>query len=127
MKNKGKWFLLAARIIVGLVFIYAGWMKVSAMDMTVGYFAQMGLPAFLAYIVGYVEFVGGAFLVLGLFPCITGAILAVIMIFAVWYSRSLGLQGMMPPAVVFAALLGILGSVSATPTFNFKKKGGAEM
>jgi putative oxidoreductase len=58
--------LLVIRIIIGGIFIYTGWMKIADMTSTVGYFASMGIPAFLAYIVGYAEFIGGILLVIGL-------------------------------------------------------------
>ncbi|HEU0080891.1 MAG TPA: DoxX family protein [Candidatus Paceibacterota bacterium] len=116
-------FLLIVRLIIGGIFIAAGWMKVSAMAMTVGYFAQMGIPAFLAYVVGYVELVGGVLIVLGLWSCLAAFVLAVIMLFAIWYSRSMGFQGMMPPLAVLAGLLSIIESGAGK--FSLGKKSAA--
>ncbi len=101
--------LLLTRLIVGGIFINAGWMKVSNMESTIGYFAQMNIPAFLAYAVGYIEFIGGIMVVLGLWTCLISAILAVIMLFAIWFSRSMGFQGMALPLVTLSALLPLVG------------------
>lgn len=102
--------LFLARLIIGGIFIYSGWLKVSDMAATVGYFAQMGIPAFFAYAVGYLEFIGGIMLVLGLYTCIIAAVLAVIVLFAIWYTRSMGFQGFATPLATLAALLALFGT-----------------
>lgn len=102
--------VLVVRLIIGGIFISAGWMKVSDMATTIGYFAQMGIPAFLAYVVGYVELLGGLSIVLGLWSCLATAVLSVVMIFAMWYSRSMGFAGIFPPLAVLAGLLSIAAS-----------------
>lgn len=101
---------LVVRLIIGGIFITAGLMKVGGMEMTIGYFAQMGIPAFLAYVVGYAELVGGVLIVLGFFSCYSSAVLAVVMLFAIYYSKGMGFQGMFPPLAVFAGLLSIIAS-----------------
>lgn len=102
--------LLIARLIVGGIFIMSGWLKVSDMAATVGLFGQMGIPAFLAYAVSYLELIGGVLLVLGLFSCLVALVLSIIMIFAVWYTRSAGFQGFGLPLAMFAALLALIPS-----------------
>jgi putative oxidoreductase len=76
--------LLLVRIAVGLVFIHAGWGKVTDTAAVVGFFAGLGIPAWLAYVVAYVEFLGGIALVLGVFARYVGILLAIIMLVAIW-------------------------------------------
>ena len=104
------WMLLITRLIVGGIFILSGWAKVSDMAATVAGFGQMGIPSFLAYAVSYIEFIGGILLVLGVYTCTVSAVLAVIMIFAVWFTRSAGLQGFGFPLSLLAALLSLCGA-----------------
>lgn len=101
--------LLLTRLIIGGIFIATGWMKVSDMAATVGYFAKMGIPEFFAYAVGYLELVGGILIILGLWTCLVSAVLAVIMLFAIWYTRGMGFQGFATPLATLAALLGLFG------------------
>lgn len=101
--------LFLTRLIIGGIFIATGWMKVSDMAATVGYFAQMGIPAFFAYAVGYLEFIGGIMLVLGLYTCLIAAVLGIIMLFAIWYTRGMGFQGFTTPLATLAALLALFG------------------
>jgi len=103
-------FQLIVRLIVGGIFITTGWIKVSAMTVTLGYFASMNLPAFIAYIVSYAELIGGVLIVIGLWECLAAFVLSVIMVFAIWYSRSFGIQGTMPPLAMLASLLSIIHS-----------------
>lgn len=101
--------LLITRLIVGGIFIYTGWMKVSDMASTIGFFSKLGIPAFLAYVVGYIEFIGGIMVVLGLWTCLIAMILAVIMLFAIWFTRSMGFQGFSTPLATFSALITLVG------------------
>lgn len=99
---------LIARIIIGLIFITAGWMKISNMAQTVGYFGTMGIPAFLAYIVGYGEFIGGILLAVGYKTCMAAGFLTIIMIVAIFYSFHGGFQSYSLPLATLAGLLAIL-------------------
>lgn len=116
---------LIARVILGGIFILAGWMKVADMTATVGFFAQLGIPAFLAYAVSYLELIGGVALVLGIFTDISSAILGIIMIFAIWFSRSAGMQGIMAPLAILGGLVSILGAGAGSFAVRFKKKDSA--
>ena len=103
---------LVVRLIVGGIFIAAGWMKVTNMggaEGTIAGFAGMGIPAFLTYIVAYAEIIGGVFVVLGLWTCISSAVLAVIMIVAVFLMNKIG-QPYLYPLVTLAALVSLMGS-----------------
>jgi putative oxidoreductase len=64
-----EWALLALRIILGLILIAHGWPKIKDLKKTAGYFAKTGFKPGSVWgtIVAVVEFVGGIFLVLGLF------------------------------------------------------------
>jgi uncharacterized membrane protein YphA (DoxX/SURF4 family) len=105
MKNRKDIGLLIARIIVGGIFIMAGWAKVSDMAATIGYFGQMGFSPFWAYLVGYVELIGGALVVLGLWTCLVSVVLTIVMIVAAYVSRSAGFAGMMGPIALLASLV----------------------
>ncbi len=120
--------LLIARLIVGYIFITAGWIKISAMAQTVGYFSSMGIPAFLAYFVGYAEFIGGILLVLGLWTEISALILAIIMVVAVYFTIPAGFQMFSMPLATFAVL--ILVAVSGAGKYSVsccKKSGTCEV
>ncbi|HUK12628.1 MAG TPA: DoxX family protein [Thermoanaerobaculaceae bacterium] len=59
---------LATRITIGLGFLHTGWGKLHNFDRTVEYFSTLGIPmpAVNAGVVGTLELVGGAFLIVGL-------------------------------------------------------------
>lgn len=73
---------LFLRLGMGVVFINAGWMKVSALETTIGMFATMGFNSYLATFVSYAELICGILLVIGLWSRYAGIILAVIMLVA---------------------------------------------
>jgi putative oxidoreductase len=102
--------LLITRLIVGGIFIYAGWMKISDMPMTLGFFSSLQIPAFLTYIVAYGEFIGGLLLVAGLWNEYAAFFLAVIMAVAVKLTIPLGFQMFSMPLVTLSALISLLGS-----------------
>lgn len=108
--NKKNLAVLIVRLIIGGIFMATGWMKVSDMVSTVGFFGSLGIAPFLAYIVAYAELVGGAFVVLGLWTEIAAGVLGVIMLGAVYYTRSMGFQGFMGPLAVLAGLVSLLAS-----------------
>jgi len=101
--------LLITRLIIGGIFIATGWMKVSDMASTVGFFDQLGIPVFLAYAVGYVELIGGIMIVLGLWTCLVAMILSVVMVFAIWFTKGMGFQGFSMPLVTLAGLVALVG------------------
>lgn len=84
-KNCADWGLLALRIALGAVFIYHGWLKLSDIAMTTGFFESQGipLPMFFAWLVGLVEFLGGIAVLLGFWTKSFATLLAINMIFAV--------------------------------------------
>jgi len=75
----GKLFL---RLAIGIVFVYAGWMKIGDLDKVAGFFGAIGLYPWMAYLVAYAEFLGGIALILGLLVRYVGLILSVVMLVA---------------------------------------------
>jgi putative oxidoreductase len=59
--------VVIGRVLLALMFILAGWSKLTGLEGTAGYIASGGLPApmALAVIVGLLELVGGIFLAIG--------------------------------------------------------------
>lgn len=108
LSKGGNITMLVLRILVGGLFVFAGGFKVLNMSLMVSMFGAMGIPAFLTYIVGYGELVGGIFLLLGLWTCITSVFLGIIMVFAVYFSWPLGLASAAFPFVTFLLLMVIL-------------------
>lgn len=120
MKNRKDIGLLVARLIVGGIFIFAGWAKVSDMASTVGYFGQMGFSPFWAYLTSYAELIGGVFVVLGLWTCLASVILSIVMIVATYVSyKAMGVQGMMGPLSLLAPL--IVFATSCGGKYSVKK------
>ena len=118
-KNKDV-LVLISRLIIGGIFINAGWLKISDMAQTIGFFQTLGIPAFLAYIVGYAEFIGGVLLVLGLFVEMSVLVLAIIMIVAVCLTRGGGVQMFGLPLTMLAALL--LAGISGPGRYALRLK-----
>ncbi len=102
--------LLVSRLIIGAIFILAGWAKVSDMASTLGFFSSMSIPPILAYIVAYGELIGGIMLVLGLCARYAAAFLSIIMIVAVYLTFPMGVQGFMTPLATLAGLIALLGN-----------------
>ena len=72
------------RIVLGISFFVHGLVKFQGgIGNTVGWFESIGIPGFLAYVVGAVELVGGIALILGLGTRIVSALLALIMVGAI--------------------------------------------
>jgi putative oxidoreductase len=81
-----QWFApLFARIVVGWVFLWTGWGKLTHLPLVTENFELWGVPApeILAPFVSGVEFFGGILLLLGLLTRISAGALGVVMIVAV--------------------------------------------
>lgn len=76
--------LLLLRIGVGVIFIVAGWGKLTGIEGVQGFFGNIGipLPALMAWVVAIVEFVGGIMVLLGAYARIPYLLLAIIMLVA---------------------------------------------
>jgi uncharacterized membrane protein YphA (DoxX/SURF4 family) len=75
--------LLILRLFVGGIFIIHGVQKLMNMEGTIGFFSQIGLNSFWAWVVALVETVGGVALVLGLFVQYASALLSIVLLVAI--------------------------------------------
>ncbi|MCB9805795.1 DoxX family protein [Candidatus Nomurabacteria bacterium] len=75
---------LLVRLAIGIVFINAGWLKIQNIEFVVAFFSTLGFPAFCAYLVAYLEFIGGIAFVLGIFARYFGIALAITMLVAMF-------------------------------------------
>ena len=75
--------ILLIRIAVGITFIYAGWFKLSNIDIVIEGFGTMGFVPVLAYLVSIIEFLGGISMILGICARYSGILLSIIMLVAV--------------------------------------------
>ncbi|MSU55933.1 MAG: DoxX family protein [Candidatus Taylorbacteria bacterium] len=96
--------LLVLRIGVGLIFIVTGYMKVSDLAGTVAFFGTLGFAPFWAYLVAFVELIGGVMVLLGVYTRIASKLLAIIMIVAVYVMRHDMQTVMMSFSVLFSTL-----------------------
>lgn len=80
MSNKFQTGALILRLVVGLVFFIHGLDKYqNGLGNIAGWFESVGLPGFLAYIVGTIELFGGILLILGFGTRLISWLLALIM------------------------------------------------
>src|ERR1035437_31664 len=101
--------LLFLRIGVGIIFVTTGYMKVSDMPATVGYFASLGFSAFWAYLVGVVELLGGITILLGvgIYTRVSAKLLSIIMLVAMYLLRS-NFEMEMTPLLMFFVTFAII-------------------
>jgi len=84
MNNKNL-ALLLLRIGVGLIFVLAGWGKLTGIENVQGFFGNVGIPmaGIMAWVVAIVEFVGGIMVLIGYKIKVPSLLLAFIMIVAI--------------------------------------------
>ena len=101
--------LLALRIGVGVIFIMTGWMKLSDMKSTVGFFVTFGFAAFWAYFVMLVELLGGITVLLGLgiYTRVAAKLLAFVMLVAMFLLRA-NLTLEMTPFLMFCMTVALM-------------------
>lgn len=87
---------LVARVFLSILFILAGFSKLTAISGTAGYFAGLGLPVptATAVLVGLVEFVGGLAILVGFQTRIAAAIVALFTIGATLVAHMNFAEGM---------------------------------
>lgn len=78
------WGMFLVRIVVGAVFVIHGWDKIENIEGVIGFFGSLGLPSIFAYLVGWIEFLGGLAVLLGLFYKYAVYLLAVVMVGAIY-------------------------------------------
>jgi len=74
-----EWAPVFLRLILGIAFIAHGWSKWQNIDGVIGFFGSLGIPASFAYIVAFVELVGGIAILLGIFTRYAAALIAIVM------------------------------------------------
>ncbi len=81
--------LLLLRVGVGIIFILAGWGKLTGIEGTINFFTNIGvpLPAVMAWVVAIVEFVGGIMVLLGAYAKIPYLLLAITMLGALYFTK----------------------------------------
>ncbi len=87
---------LVARVFLSILFILAGFSKLTAISGTAGYFAGLGLPVptVTAVLVGLVEFVGGLAILIGFQTRLAAAIVALFTIGATLVAHMNFAEGM---------------------------------
>lgn len=77
--------LLLLRIVVGVIFILAGWGKLTGIEGVQGFFGNIGipLPGLMAWVVAIVEFAGGLMVLVGVWIRYPSILLAFIMVVAI--------------------------------------------
>jgi len=84
MNKTGEIGAVILRLVLGFTFFMHGFDKFQGgIENTAGFFSSIGLPGFMAYIVGGIEVVGGIAVIVGLGTRIISALFAVIMLGAI--------------------------------------------
>ncbi|RDW17276.1 DoxX family protein [Oceanobacillus chungangensis] len=82
--NKNEIGKAILRVVLGLTFFIHGLSKFQGgISNTVGFFDSIGIPGFLAYVIGIIEVIGGIALVLGIGTRIIAILFALIMVGAI--------------------------------------------
>ena len=74
--------ILLLRVGLGAVFLYHGWTKLENMEPVIGFFGSLGFAPWAAYLVAWVETVGGGLLIIGLFSRYAGIALGIVALVA---------------------------------------------
>lgn len=111
--------LLILRLFVGIVFIYSGYEKLVHMDMIIGYFASIGLASFWAYVVAWVELIGGISVLVGYGSKVAATLLSIIMIVATYTTFvGMGINAAGYPFITLGASLALLFTGSGKYSFG---------
>ena len=118
--------MLLVRVGLGIVFIYHGWGKVQMMDSTIMFFSKIGLAPFFAYLVSWIELLGGVAMLLGAWTKWAGIALAVVMAFAAHYAYQPdgGFMSYELPLLLFFVSLGV--AFTGPGSFTIHKVGGGK-
>lgn len=97
--------LLLLRLGVGVIFIVAGWGKLTGIEGTQDFFGNVGIPlaGLMAWVVAIVEFVGGIMVLAGYRIRIAALLLALVMVGAIVFVKFA--QGFGPMRIDLALLL----------------------
>jgi len=88
-KRFKQWAPIPLRLMLGIGFVYHGWLKVFSPDghqLFAGMLGSLGLPApgITAWLVAWVEIIGGAALIIGAFVTIVSVVLIIDMLVAMF-------------------------------------------
>ena len=75
--------MLILRVVVGLVFLVHGWSKVGNMDGTIAFFGTLGFAPVFAYLVAWVEVLGGIAIIAGVYARHAALLAAIVALVAV--------------------------------------------
>ncbi len=81
--NCSDWGIFLLRFVLGAIFIAHGFGKIQGIGGTITFFASLGLGAFFAYLVAWIEFLTGIAMLFGIFTRIAGYLIAAIMFVAI--------------------------------------------
>jgi putative oxidoreductase len=82
--------LLLLRLVLGIIFIWHGYPKLTHPNAMHGVFVQHGLSGYFVTLAGVLEVFGGGLLILGFLTCIAALLLAIEMGVAIWKVHSAG-------------------------------------
>jgi|SRR4051812_48059902 putative oxidoreductase len=95
MERKYEMGLLILRVVLGITFLIHGIAKFQmGLGNVAGWFESIGILGFLGYVVAFIELLGGIALIFGIGTRIVSALIAIVMIGAIFTSKlSLGFIG----------------------------------
>jgi putative oxidoreductase len=82
--------LLLLRLVLGIIFIWHGYPKLTHPNVMHTMFVQHGLPGYFVTVAGVLEVFGGGLLILGFLTRIVAMLLAIEMAVAIWKVHSAG-------------------------------------
>lgn len=121
--NKHEIGALLLRVVLGVTFFVHGLDKLQGgIENTAGWFASMGLPGILAYVVTGIELIGGVALIVGFGTKIVSALLALIMVVAIVKVKiAAGFMGGYELDIVLLAIAVFL-SITGSSMFSLDSK-----
>lgn len=75
--------LLLIRVAIATIFLLNGIQKFIYKDQAITFFGQIGLPAYMLWVVAIVEVLGGMMILFGFMTCVASILLAIIMVVAI--------------------------------------------
>ncbi|MEH7126424.1 DoxX family protein [Bacillus sp. JJ1532] len=88
MKQKNGWSMLILRIVLGVTFLIHGVAKFQmGLGNVAGWFESIGIMGFLGYVVSVIELVGGIALLLGIGTKLISALIALVMLGAIFTAK----------------------------------------
>ncbi|AGT30607.1 DoxX family protein [Anoxybacillus geothermalis] len=88
MAQKYEWALLILRVVLGVTFLIHGIAKFQmGLGNVAGWFESIGVAGFLGYVVAFIELIGGMALILGLGTRMISALLACVMLGAIFTAK----------------------------------------